>query len=332
MTNLKAPFGPLAYFLDLDPPSSNFLKDVKEGLSKDAKSLSPMYFYDQRGSALFDQITTLDEYYPTRTEAELIAQNKISIRNAIGPRVSVVEYGSGSSEKIRKLIGLLDDATSYIAMDISRDHLISNASNFAEESDLPVAAVCANFNTAFELPDDYLPAASKRLGYFPGSTLGNLTPAAAISFLEKASVTLGENSLFLAGVDLEKDAAQLKAAYDDREGVTAAFNLNLLQRMKTELGATIELDAFIHEARVVGSQQTGTPQRVEMHLVAQRQTTITVDGADFPFQKGESLHTENSHKFSLGTIKKIVNDTPWRVMDWWTDEKGWFGTCLLGNS
>lgn len=332
MTNLQAPFGALAYFLDLDPPTADFLLDVKEGLSKDQKALSPMYFYDQRGSALFDQITTLEEYYPTRTEAELVVQNEAAIRDAIGPGVSIMEYGSGSSEKIRKLISLLDGATSYIAMDISRDHLIENATNFAEASDLPVAAVCADFNSSFSLPEGHLPEATRHLGYFPGSTLGNLTPQDASSFLQNASATLGEDALFLIGVDLKKNEQQLKAAYDDAKGITAAFNLNLLHRMKTELGAIIEIDAFTHEARVKGGTNEQDTQRIEMHLVAQRETIIKVDNEEFHFRTGESLHTENSHKFTVKTMESIVKNTPWRILEWWTDDKDWFGSCLLSNS
>lgn len=326
MSDLKAPFGPLAYFLDLDPPASDFLADVKEGLSKDQKALSPMYFYDQRGSALFEQITKLAEYYPTRTEQQLLHQNAVSIGKAIGHGVNIVEYGSGASEKIRRLIGVLDAPSSYVAMDISRDHLIANANSLANDIALPVGAICADFNTEIELPAGILPPA-RTLGYFPGSTLGNLTGGAAATFFNNANHTLGDNAQLLIGIDLEKEKSILHAAYDDRDGITARFNENILHRIKNELRADIDIAAFVHEARVEFD-----PQRVEMHLVATRDTEITIDNISYQFARGESIHTENSIKFSRHRLEAIAGSTAWHVKNWWTDEQGWFAKCLLSNS
>jgi len=326
MTNLKVPFEPLAYFLDLNPPAADFLNDAKEGLSKNQKSLSPMYFYDQTGSEIFEQITQIEEYYPTKTEQSVIAQHATAIRNSIGPSISIVEYGSGSSEKIRRLIDLLESPSSYIAMDISRDHLITNASALADEVNIPVGAVCADFNSKIDLPKNIVPEAL-RLGYFPGSTLGNLSDDAGTQFFNNANETLGQNAQFLIGIDLEKNKTILKSAYDDRDGVTARFNLNVLNRMQNELNASLDINAFKHEARILDD-----PQRVEMHLVATRETEIILDNTKYPFAIGESIHTENSRKFSKDALKSIIADTDWHLKDWWTDDKNWFATCLLTNA
>ena len=326
MTELIAPYGPLAYFLDLDPPTSTFLADAKSGLSGSPKSISPKYFYDERGSALFDEITSLKEYYPTRVERRVFEQNAEAISEAIGARAGILEYGSGSSEKIRGLLGMLRDPVSYVAMDISRDHLIGNASALAADIDLPVGAICADFTKALDVPRDHLPEPARNLGFFPGSTLGNFTPAGAVAFLENASSTLGPDAYLLLGIDQDKDEAVLHAAYDDASGVTADFNLNLLKRMQDELGATLDIGAFRHEARVERD-----PARVEMHLVAKRDTAIDLDGEIYTFAEGESLHTENSHKFTKMSLSKVLEDGPWRLAQWWTDDKDWFAACLLCN-
>ena len=325
--DLKAPYGPLAFFLDLHPDLGDFKTDVIEGFSRPQKSLSPMYFYDERGSKLFNKITELDEYYPTRTERSVFSEHANAITEAIGAGAAVFEYGSGSSEKIEWLLSGLETPVAYVAMDISKDHLIESASALTEPLNVPVAAVCADFHGAVAIPKHILPAADQWLGFFPGSTIGNMTPQEAQTFLDNAATTLGAPAKLLVGVDLEKDKAVLEAAYDDAEGVTAEFNLNLLRRMKRELGADIALEDFEHLAFY-----NEADARIEMHLRARRATTIALDGARFDFAEGETLHTENSHKFTLERLKTMIAPTPWRFETAWTDPKGWYAACLLSNS
>ncbi|GJL95965.1 MAG: dimethylhistidine N-methyltransferase [Hyphococcus sp.] len=327
VTDLTAPYGPLAYFLDLHPDLGDFRADVITGLSAKQKTLSPKYFYNEHGSKLFQKITTLKQYYPTLTEKELFLANADSIIEAIGPGAAIFEYGSGASEKIEWLLNGLNNPVAYVAMDISKDHLIESASAIANNSTLPVAAVCADFHAPVTLPENILPTEKHWLGFFPGSTIGNMAPEAAATFLKRSSETLGAGAKFLLGVDLEKDPDVLNAAYNDREGVTAAFNLNLLERMKNELGADLNIDDFEHHAFYCEKGR-----RIEMHLRAKRATEIMVNEQTFSFEEGETLHTENSHKYSVPRLEKLFAQTPWRLEKMWTDPKGWFAACLLSNT
>jgi len=324
--DLIAPCGPLAFFLDLHPDLGDFREDAIKALSQRPRAISPKYFYDETGSKLFDQITELEEYYPTRTEKRVFLDNAAEITRAIGAGAAIFEYGSGSSEKVEWLANGIEDAAAYVAMDISRDHLLESASAMAEKLPIPVAAICTDFHAPIEIPQHVLPEPRHWLGYFPGSTLGNMTPTDAVSFLTRAAATLGPGAQFLLGVDLEKDIAVLEAAYDDARGVTAAFNLNLLARMKSELGAKLDMDDFEHYAFY--NKELG---RIEMHLRALRPTTIVIDGRRFEFDAGETLHTENSHKFTIEKLEALVNQTPWRLEKSWTDADGWFAACLLSN-
>ncbi len=324
--DLIAPCGALTYFLDLHPDLGDFREDAIAGLSKTPKSISPKYFYDEYGSKLFNQITEVEEYYPTRTEKSVFVNNAAEITDAIGPGAAIFEYGSGSSEKIEWLVNGLDSPAAYVAMDISRDHLLESASAMADVLPVPVAAICADFHSPITLPKDLLPAPSHWLGYFPGSTLGNMSRDAATAFLNRAADTLGPDAQFLIGVDLVKDKAVLEAAYNDARGVTAAFNRNLLTRMKAELGARLNPDDFEHYAFY-----NDVEDRIEMHLRALRPTEIAIDGKVFSFDAGETLHSENSHKFTVEKLQALVNQTPWRLEKTWTDPKGWFAACLLSN-
>ncbi|MEM9496229.1 MAG: L-histidine N(alpha)-methyltransferase [Pseudomonadota bacterium] len=325
--DITAPMGPLAYFLDLHPAAGDFRADVIEGLRAPQKTISPMYFYDERGSQLFNDITELDEYYVTRTEKELFAQHGEAIVDAIHPGTSIFEYGAGSLDKIKWLIDGAADVVSYIAMDISRDHLIASATALAEATAAPVAAICADFHAPVTLPADILPAPDHYLGYFPGSTLGNMSIEAARAFLTRAAKTLGPGQQFLLGVDLEKDITVLESAYNDAKGVTAAFNLNLLRRMKRELDAEIDMDAFEHHAFYNTHEA-----RIEMHLRAVMDTQIRIGEEVFPFAAGETIHSENSHKFSTARLEKLIEPTPWHMVNAWTDAKNWHGAYLLSNS
>lgn len=326
MSDLTAPMGPLAFFLDLHPDLGDFRADAIEGLSKPQKCISPKYFYDETGSKLFQRITALEEYYPTRTERSVFLDNAEAIFEAVGEGAGIFEYGSGASEKINWLLKGLKDPVAYVAMDISKDHLIESASAIAEETALPVAAVCADFHGVVELPKDILPDAKRWLGFFPGSTIGNMLPETAVGFLTRASNTLGPGAKFLIGVDLVKDADILTAAYNDRDGVTAAFNLNLLRRMKRELDAVLTIGDFEHYAFY--NEQLN---RIEMHLRAVRPTTIAIDDHEFSFTKGETLHTENSHKYSMERLNALFDQTPWRIETAWKAPSDWFAACLLSN-
>ncbi len=318
----------LSHFLDFDPPRSNFYEDAVAGLSKPQKSLSPKYFYDEHGSEIFNQITQTKDYYPTRTELALMREHLADIRRAIGANPAIFEYGSGASEKIRLLIENLNDLKTYVAMDISRDYLLDSAQTIAANyPNLSVSAVCADFQQAIILPKEFHPEVKNWTGYFPGSTIGNFAPDTVKSFFTRISNTLGAGSKFLLGFDLIKDPAILNRAYNDDEGITAAFNLNLLHRMRRELGAELNVEDFEHHAFY-----NETENRIEMHLRALHDTKITIQTHSFPFQKGETLHTEFSYKFTRAIMESMLEGTPWTLTNYWTDDKGWFGTCLLCNN
>ena len=315
----------LQHFLDFNPPTGDFHRDVMEGLARPQKSLSPKYFYDEQGSNLFEDITAQKEYYPTRTELALLDQNLPAIVKAMGPQPAIFEYGSGASEKIRKLIDAIPALQAYVAMDISRDFLLSSAKTLAQAYPrLGVSAVCADFQQPITLPPTFHPQVTQWTGFFPGSTIGNFAPGTVQSFFERIAQTLGKGAQFLIGFDLIKDEAILNAAYNDKAGVTAAFNLNVLARMERELGANLVLDDFEHHAFYNSDEH-----RIEMHLRARRETAIRLDGQDFAFAKGETLHTEYSHKYSRELMETIIAKTPFSLSDYWTDEKEWFAMALL---
>lgn len=324
MTNAQKAHLPLAFFLDLHPDLGDFRADVIAGLSLPQKQLSPKYFYDERGSRLFQQITALDEYYPTRTERSLFETQGRAIARAIGSHTAIFEYGAGASEKIEWLIDALDAPVAYVAMDISKDHLLESLNALAQRLTLPIAGICADFYAPVEIPESALPAPQRWTGYFPGSTIGNMSPDEAVRFLTQAHKTLGPAGKFLLGVDRAKKASTLIAAYDDAAGVTAQFNLNLLRRIKRELDATLDLDAFEHSVRFDEEKS-----RIEMHLRATRDTAIDLDGLVFPFRQGETLHTENSYKYSAGQLDTLIGRTPWRLAETWSDASEAYSLCLL---
>ncbi|MEM8559769.1 MAG: L-histidine N(alpha)-methyltransferase [Bacteroidota bacterium] len=306
-----------------------FLADVVAGLSTTPKTLPCKYFYDERGSALFDQITELDAYYPTRTEAAIMAAHVEAMAEAVGPRAALVEYGSGSSEKTRRLLAALPDLAAYVPIDISGDYLQAQAERlrqrFPETLILPVAA---DFTAPFALPA-LPPDTARRVVYFPGSTIGNFAPGPAVRLLRQMADVAGPSSDgrgggLLIGADLVKDRDVLVRAYDDPEGVTAAFNLNLLARINRDLGGTFDLDAFRHEAR-----WNEEDARIEMHLVSERAQTVHVGttqagGGTFRFAAGESIHTENSHKYTLDGFARLAGRAGWTRRRVWTDPAGSF--------
>ncbi|MEM1193705.1 MAG: L-histidine N(alpha)-methyltransferase [Pseudomonadota bacterium] len=318
----------LTHFLDYHPALSDFRKDVIDGLGRPTggqKRLSPKYFYDEAGSKLFTRITQTEDYYPTRTELSIMKAHMPEMAKAIGQGASIFEYGSGASEKITTLIEGLAQMQAYVAMDISKDYLVDSAQTIANcYPALSVSAVCADFNTPLALPDDFYPEIDNWTGYFPGSTLGNFTPDLAADFLTRAHATLGDGAQFLIGIDQIKDEAVLTRAYNDADGITAQFNLNLLTRMQRELGARVAVEDFAHHALYNADEN-----RIEMHLVAQRKTAIVLESREFWFEEGETLLTEFSYKYNGDRLGALLAETPWTLAAQWTDDQGYFAVCLL---
>jgi dimethylhistidine N-methyltransferase len=310
--------------LDLHPPQADFRADVVRGLQDRPRTLSAMYFYDQAGSKLFDRICELDEYYPTRTEMGILTEFMPEIVDALGSGVMLVEFGSGNSQKIRLLLDHLPDPAAYVPVDISRDHLVDAASGIAQDyPDLEVLPICADFTEPIPLPEPAL-SVRRRVVFFPGSTIGNFEPDQARHLLESVSEDCGVGGGLLIGVDLRKDPDVLRAAYDDREGVTAEFNLNLLRRINRELGADFDLDQFEHEVR--WHEGAG---RIEMHLRSTVEQTVSLGGEHWRFERGETIHTENSHKWSLNGFADLAASAGLARDRVWTDPRSLFSVHLF---
>ncbi len=315
--------GPLDGFHDYADHHDAFLGAVLDGLGRGQRTLPCKYFYDAYGSRLFDRICELDEYYVTRTELSLLETVAPAIAGRAGPRIGLVEFGSGSSVKVRLLLDTLNAPAAYVPVDISREHLLISARGLAADYPaLAVVPVCADYTQPFALPE--LTGAAGRLGFFPGSTIGNFDPAAAATFLAGLRAALEPGSGLVVGADLAKDPAVLCAAYDDAEGVTAAFNLNLLRRINRELGADFDLSGFTHEAR-----WNAADSRIEMHLVSRRAQTVSVAGRRFPFAVGESIHTENSYKYSIDSFQALAARAGWTPAEAWTDPGRLFSVHYL---
>lgn len=300
---------------------TNFREDVLRGLSEPQKAIPARWFYDERGSELFEDITRLPEYYPTRAETEILSNRCEEFRDLIGAGRAVVEFGSGSSVKTPLLLGCIEPAA-YVPLDISGDFLRAAADDLASKfPGLPVHPVEADFMRQVELPGAI--ADLPKLGFFPGSTIGNMVPRTATDLLRTMRATLGEGSRLLIGMDLIKDSAVLEAAYADAAGVTAAFNLNLAERINRELGGTIPVDALRHVAR-----WNDDYARIEMHLEASRAFEFEVSGTRFAMATGETIHTENSHKFSRRSANMLLLTGGWTPRARWTDGGGRFSLVL----
>lgn len=315
--------GPLHGYYEFEQADEDFRAAVVEGLSKPQKRLSSKYFYDERGSKLFDKITALPEYYPTRTETALLRKHAAEFAELIGPSASLVEFGSGSSTKVRILLDALEAPSAYVPIDISREHLIESAKGLAGAyPDLMVVPVSADYTQPLELPD--IPNEAVRVGFFPGSTIGNFTYAEAVDFLRTAGTELGTDNGLLIGVDLKKDLGVLRAAYNDADGVTAEFNLNILRHINRELGADFNLDGFTHDA--LWQAEKG---RIEMHLVSDRDQKVRIDGKVFAFAEGESIHTEDSHKYTVEEFQALAMEAGWRAYRHWVDVNNLFSIHYL---
>lgn len=306
-------------FNDLAAVASRFREDVIEGLGLAQKALVPKYFYDEVGSALFEAICALPEYYPTRVELAMMEAHAPAMADHLGPRCALVEFGSGASRKSRLLIAAAQPSV-YVPIDIARETLRSAAEGLNRSfPQLPIVAVCADYSAPFDLPPLEPYGVRRRVMYFPGSTIGNFDPAEAIAFLQRLARLAGPGGGLLIGVDLRKDAAVLNAAYDDPQGVTAAFNLNLLARINRELGADFDLRAFRH--RAFYSEARG---RIEMHLESCRDQTVRIGDISFAFRRGETIHTENSYKFAVPEFQALATCGGFRPRECWVDDAGLF--------
>ena len=303
--------------------NSAFYADVISGLSAREKMLPAKYFYDERGSKLFEQICETPEYYPTRTEVHILRGRARQIAALIGPQAHLVELGSGPSTKVRILLDAAPQLASYVPVDISSAYLVRTAYAVARDyPDLHVAPVSADFTTKFALPP--LIGKGRVFGFFPGSTIGNFSPAEARALLRSFGATLGSGSGLLIGADLKKEREVLHAAYNDRAGITAAFNLNILQRINRELGAAFDLAAFAHQA--IYNEPEG---RVEMHLASLKAQSARVGAHTFEFSAGETICTEYSYKFTPDDFKKLAASAGYACRAAWTDPKSYFGVFYL---
>lgn len=293
---------------------NDFADAVLAGLQEMPKSIPSRFFYDARGSELFEQITGLEEYYLTDAEIALLDSHSDDIAALAGPGVCLIEFGSGSSRKTGRLIEALTRLAAYIPIDISDAALTGAAARLRQRfPELKVIPVHGDFSAKLELP--IAARTLKRLGFFPGSTIGNLTHEEARRFLEKCRDLLGANCAFVVGVDLKKDIGRLLSAYNDREGITAAFNLNLLARINRELDGSFDLDGFAHEA--IYNKKYG---RIEMHIRSLRAQAVEVCGERFRFAEGETIHTENSHKYTVEEFQALAQSAGWETVQTWTGE------------
>ncbi|HEY9381503.1 MAG TPA: L-histidine N(alpha)-methyltransferase [Burkholderiales bacterium] len=311
-------------FHDLLGPQTSFLADVLSGLARPQKSIPPKYFYDEAGSHLFEAICELSEYYPTRTEIALMQTRIGDIAARLGSGVQLIEFGSGASTKTRMLIEALRP-TNYVPIDISESalHEACERLHLAYPA-LHINAVCADFTQALNLRAPIIMAGAARVVYFPGSTIGNFTRAAAHDFLRNIAAMLGSEGKLLIGVDLKKDHAVLEAAYDDAQGVTARFNLNLLARMNRELGADFRVEQFRHRAFY-----DETLGRIEMHLESLVAQTVRIAGQRFDFRRGETIHTEISCKYSVSEFQDMGRAAGFLPLDVWTDAERLFSVHLM---
>ena len=311
--------------VDLAPNPGDARAEFLAGLRQNPKRIAPKFFYDEHGSNLFDRICELDEYYPTRTEISILRKDAESIAQVCGPRCRFVELGSGSSTKTPLLLDQLDEPACYIPVDISRPHLVAAAERMAERYDrLDILPVCADYSQPLCLPEPLAGPAERTEFFFPGSTIGNFAPPEAEAFLRTIAGSSEPGDRMLIGVDLVKDPRILHAAYNDRHGVTAEFNLNLLRRANDEFGANFRPELFAHEA-IYDVART----RIEMRLVSSRKQFVEIGGERFRFEQGESVVTEHSCKYTRDAFEALAARGGWTTLQTWTDPRGWFGVFAL---
>jgi dimethylhistidine N-methyltransferase len=305
-----------------DEQTSTFAREAIGDLSQRPKRLSPKYFYDATGSELFEAITRLPEYYPTRTELSILRDRGSEIAAIIPKGAALIEFGAGATTKVRLL---LEKCTigAYVPVDISGDFLREQAAALRQDfPGLAVYPVAADFTASFALPAEI--AGMPKVGFFPGSTLGNFEPHEACAFLRTARQILGEGAQMIIGVDLEKDERVLYDAYNDAAGVTARFNLNVLVRINRELGGNFDLSSFTH--RAIYNRER---HRIEMHLISKKPQTVRLLGTNLTFRAGESIHTESSYKYSVDRFTTLARGSGWTPRASWTDKAGMFSVHAL---
>ena len=304
-----------------------FLQDIFAGWSAvGQKTLPCKYFYDEKGSQLFDQICQTPEYYHTRTELAILARALPEVVQYIGPHADILEFGSGAGIKIRKLIDALSSPRTYIPIDISEEILLASSAQLAQQyPELAVFPVVADYLSPIQLPEQFSHQSEhKKLVFFPGSTISNFEPQAAIHFIKHIRALLGEGDALLIGVDLVKPAERILAAYNDAQGVTAAFNMNLLQRIQNTYQTDLDLDTFCHRA-IYNVERS----RIEMHLISTVQQDIQIEGRRFAFAEQESIHTENSYKYSLESFQLLARNGGFDCTHCYTDAQQLFSVHYL---
>ena len=314
---------PTVYFHDHARVQPDPGPEILAGLRESPRSISPKFFYDERGSELFTAITRLPEYYPTRTEISLLREHAEDISRLVGDDVLLIEYGSGSSEKIRILLDNVRPAI-YAPLDISRDYLAQAAESLGQEYPwLEIHATCVDFTSEFELPFD---SDRRRVGFFPGSSIGNFSREEAADFLARIRHLVGDRGGLLLGVDLKKDVAVLNAAYNDSAGVTAAFNLNVLTHLNREYGANFDPGSFRHFAAY--DEELGC---IQMFLISCRDQQVQIGEAVIDLKAGERIHTENSFKYSLDEMTEMARGAGFEHHHSWVDADQLFGVLYLHN-
>lgn len=309
-------------FFDQNPPLPNRVAEIKQGLSQAAKAIPPKYFYDERGSQLFEQITQLPEYYLTRTEIGILQERGQELAEIIGKSCCLIEYGSGSSTKVRLLIDELEPQY-YVPVDISKAHLETSATDIYDDfNGLNVFPLCADFTKPFDLPN--LIDGAPRCGFFPGSSIGNFEREDAVRFVANLRPQLGAGGYCVIGFDSRKSKQTLESAYNDAAGVTAAFNLNVLRHLNLVVGTDFDVGKFQHQAAY--DEENG---RIEMHLVSESRQTVSLEDSTFHFAKGEPLHTENSYKYSLDEIRELAKLAGMSFVEHWEDKQARFFVVLL---
>lgn len=308
---------PIIYYYDLHPPASHLEEEIIASLSQPQKQINPKFFYDCHGSELFDAICELPEYYISRTENNLLQSHSSDIANLIDSSALLIELGSGSCQKVRNFLGTLNN-TAYMPIDISKNHLWRAVKTLSHDfPTIPIHAVCLDYSHNIEIP--YEAPEQKKIFFFPGSSISNFEPESVLNFLTRLATLAKPNGGLLIGVDLQKPAELLHAAYNDSKGVTAAFNKNILQRLNRELNANFELNQFSHHAFYNEKQH-----RIEMHLVSEKNQDVKIGTHLFHFKKQESIHTENSYKYTIEQFQQIAQQAGFNPQKFWTDKNQLF--------
>jgi dimethylhistidine N-methyltransferase len=307
-------------FYDLHPPVEDFCAEVLSGLRSPEKSISPKFLYDKQGAELFDAICTLEEYYLTRTEMSILRTYACEIGACIGSNSALIEFGSGSSQKVRILLDAMPQLPIYVGLDISKQHLVESCENLVNAyPKLTAIALCTDYTQPLQFPEIPELQHRRRVGFFPGSSIGNLEPEEAVQFLKHAATVLGDDGSLLIGVDLKKSHKILEPAYDDAQGISAAFALNLLTRINHELGADFDLKQFGY--RAIYNAIAG---RIEMYIVSLKPQTVHLNGVSIPFAQDETLRTEYSYKYSITEFQQIAAQAGFQPKQVWTDDQRLF--------